>query len=153
MSITAAVDRAIKICYIIGMKKVIFTFLQFTWGIIQNLSGLVCLLWLMLTGKHGRIYRFKEAVVTDWERRDSVALGMFVFFGHGRDENAPRMLRHEYGHTVQSVILGPFFLPVIGLPSFIWAAGGWKRKKKKGSYFDFYTEHWADRLGGVFEKK
>ena len=44
-------------------------------------------------------------------------------------------------------------LPVIGLPSFIWAAGGWKRKKKKGSYFDFYTESWADRLGGVFGKK
>ncbi len=134
------------------MKRIVFTALQFTWGIIQNIVGLLCLLWLLLTGKHGRIYGFNEAVITEWERRDSVALGMFVFFGHGRDENAPRMLRHEYGHTVQSIILGPFFLPVIGLPSFLWAAGLWKRKKTKGSYFDFYTESWADRLGGVWKK-
>ena len=59
-------------------------------------------------------------------------------------------LMHEYGHTIQSQKLGPIYLLVIGLPSLIWAGcfETWRIKHKK-SYYVFYTEKWADKLGGV----
>jgi len=66
-------------------------------------------------------------------------------------------IKHEYGHQLQSYILGPLYLLVIGLPSGLWC---WfiqdlvnKNRKKKGkptlSYYWFYTESWANKLGGV----
>ena len=57
---------------------------------------------------------------------------------------------HEYGHTIQSNFLGPLFLIIIGLPSIIWA-GCFDRYRRKHniSYYQFYTEKWADALGGV----
>lgn len=60
--------------------------------------------------------------------------------------------RHEaLGHGAQSRILGPFYLPVIGLPSIIWA---WLYPCKafpytRNGYYKFWTEKWADKLAGV----
>ncbi len=62
---------------------------------------------------------------------------------------------HEYGHTVQSLILGPLYLFVIGIPSFLWAlppATRW-RARHKIPYSALYTERWADRNGARFAKK
>ena len=57
---------------------------------------------------------------------------------------------HEKGHRIQSKILGPFYLIVIGLPSLIWATlHSSVRRLGTIDYFSFYTEKWADRLGGV----
>ena len=66
-------------------------------------------------------------------------------------------IKHEYGHQLQSYILGPLFLLVIGLPSGLWC---WfiqdlinKKRKKKNKpeldYYWFYTESWANKLGKV----
>lgn len=57
---------------------------------------------------------------------------------------------HEYGHSVQSLIVGPFYFIVIGLPSTVWSFGqryNELRKKNKISYFSFFTEKWANYLG------
>lgn len=59
-------------------------------------------------------------------------------------------LAHEYGHTMQSHMLGIFYLIVIGAPSIIWAGCFDKYREKTGkSYYSFFTEKWADKLGGV----
>ena len=59
-------------------------------------------------------------------------------------------LAHEYGHTIQSHKLGPLYLFVIGAPSLIWAGCFEKyRIKHNKSYYSFFTERWADKLGGV----
>jgi len=59
-------------------------------------------------------------------------------------------IAHEYGHTIQSHKLGPLYLLVIGLPSVVWA-GCFEnyRKKHNISYYSFYTEASADKLGRV----
>ena len=59
-------------------------------------------------------------------------------------------VRHESGHSIQSKYLGPFYLLIIGLPSIIWAGcfSGY-RQKHNISYYSFYTERSADKLGGV----
>ena len=76
-------------------------------------------------------------------------MGCFIFM----DERALRdrpLLVHEYGHTIQSALLGWLYLPVIVLPSVLWfslPALRRYRKKHRRSYYAFYTERWANRLG------
>jgi hypothetical protein len=51
---------------------------------------------------------------------------------------------------VQSLILGPLFLPVMGIPSFLWCnlpVCRRMRKEKGLSYYRFYPESTANRLG------
>lgn len=76
-----------------------------------------------------------------------VALGRYIFIYKGYNDLL-RVVRHEQGHVVQSRILGPLYLLVIGLPSIIWAATHkWLAPSK--DYYWFYTEAWANKLGGL----
>ena len=61
-----------------------------------------------------------------------------------------RLLVHEFGHTIQSLVLGPLYLPVIGLPSAIWLNTpqlSRRRRNAESSYYAFFTERWANHLG------
>ena len=59
-----------------------------------------------------------------------MGIGMFIFISEkcpkglesnlSMQETFERTKVHEYGHTIQSIILGPLFLLVIGIPSCIW---------------------------------
>ena len=120
------------------------TLIQATWGLLQNVAGLVVLLVL---GRGRRRYRFRAALVTEWALAGGLSLGAFVFVPKG----CPRSLMvHEYGHTVQSLILGPLYLPIIGLPSMLWAnlpACRNRRRTRGISYYSFFPERWANALG------
>ena len=92
-------------------------------------------------------FSFKGALGTFWDRDDGVSLGMFIFVPGDADEH---MIVHEYAHTIQSLMLGPLYLPVVGLCSMIWnrnpsAGRGWR--SGKASYYDFFTERWAEYIG------
>ena len=59
-------------------------------------------------------------------------------------------IKHEYGHTRQSLYLGPLYLLIIGLPSITWAGlYGKVIKYSINGYYKFYTEKWADKFGKV----
>ena len=90
----------------------------------------------------------------------SVSLGLFVFVTSepyfakkyegeiSAEELSKRLLVHEYGHTIQSLILGPLYLIVIGIPSTLWGfLGGKKRRDEQVPYGAFFTEKWANQLG------
>ncbi|MBR0085918.1 MAG: hypothetical protein IJL97_05125 [Lachnospiraceae bacterium] len=135
--------------------KLLNTIIQFTWGLPQNLLGLA----LYLKYKNRPHHRFRDAVVTEWDREGSMSLGTFIFLEKGSmperhfkpDRITRDLLTHEYGHTVQSLMLGPLYLPVIGVPSFIWCNVPLFQKlrsSKNISYYKAYPEAWADRLGG-----
>jgi len=80
-----------------------------------------------------------------------ISLGMFIIINGNRDDYwASTTKVHEYGHTLQSLILGPLYLFIIGIPSFIWCNAKKfvkMRKDKNISYFDFYPEKRANYLG------
>ncbi len=133
---------------------------QMTWGLPQNLLG--ALLWLRWARQPH--FRWRGAFVTVWPGATSMSLGLFLFLaptrtalgsadGKGHDgvgRANHRVLVHEYGHTVQSLLLGPLYLPVIGLPSILWCrlpALRRYRQKKQLSYYRLYTEHWASVWG------
>lgn len=75
----------------------------------------------------------------------SVTLGSYIFLSPRATDTT---VRHEWGHTRQSLILGPLYLIVIGIPSIIWAATH-RTIAPNTDYFDFFTEKWANKLGDV----
>lgn len=80
-----------------------------------------------------------------WKLTSGISLSTYyVIVRQGADSNT---VKHEKGHTIQSLILGPSYLIIIGLPSIIWA--GLIHKHTSKPYYWFYTEAWADKLGGV----
>ncbi len=122
------------------MKRALYIILQWTWGIVQTLIGAI--LFIIFINKKHSFYN--GAVATQWGFSCGVSLGMFIFVD---DEN--ELLPHEYGHTLQSLILGPLYVFVIMLPSLCWAGIPlFKniRRSKKLPYSFFYTEKWADYL-------
>jgi hypothetical protein len=79
----------------------------------------------------------------------SISLGSYIFLcpAHWNNETVKR---HELGHTKQSLYLGWLYPLVVGVPSLIWAGCfDWYRKKYRVSYYDFYTEKWADKLAKI----
>ena len=134
------------------IRLFIYYSLQMTWGILQNVLGLFVWLYVLATGPKEKRHFFYGALVTRWKSKASMSLGMFLFLGTD-DE---RVIVHEYGHSIQSLILGPFYLPVIGIPSFIWAnSPHYIRNRKRGryKYTSFYPEKWANHLGRLFTGK
>ena len=82
-------------------------------------------------------------------RFGSISLGTYVFLCpfHWKSEQT---LRHELGHTKQSYMLGWLYIPIILIPSMIWASCFNKyRRERNVSYYSFYTEKWADKLAGI----
>ena len=135
------------------MREIAYMLVQLTWGLPQTLVGaLVCL----VTPTDERRFRFHGAVVTTWESHKALSLGPFVFL-HGPDAGPDVLARvdrsllvHEYGHTLQSLILGPAYLAVIGLPSALWLNAPplvARRERTGSSYYAFFTERWANHLG------
>lgn len=66
-----------------------------------------------------------------------ISLGPIAYVSEYLSKNDAGVAHELDGHTVQSKILGPLYLFVIGLPSIIWAMS---YDYKKQCYYDFYTE-------------
>ena len=97
-----------------ALLLILYWLLQWTWGIIQNLVGLTA---FIVVGR-GRARGYHGAAVRSWNLSGSMTLGMFILMDRG---HGPDILAHEWGHTIQSIILGPLYLLAVGLPSIIWA--------------------------------
>jgi len=135
--------------------RALYLLVQCTWGLLQTAAGMA----VFLRFRKHRHYCFHGAVVTEYPLDASLSLGLFVFLSDhpsvDRSGQIPhrdiprRLLVHEYGHTIQSLLLGPLYLPVIGLPSALWANLPCCRRKwmGKASYFRFFTERSANYLG------
>lgn len=86
----------------------------------------------------------------------AVSLGHFVFWGTVDSSFVrvnPQNRDHEYGHALQSRMLGPAYLLVVGVPSSLRVAYARAQclvtRKPWDAYYDGFPENWADRLGGV----
>lgn len=136
------------------MKKFLFYLLQFTWGLPQNLVGLIAFLVMRKTCRHERFHNaFVTYVQTD-KPFGGVSLGIFIFVNADRTGEWLHDTRiHEYGHTIQSIVLGPIWPFVIALPSVIWCNFPplcRYRKEKDISYYALYCEGWANLWGSRF---
>lgn len=132
------------------VTRLFYWLLQWSWGLLQNFCGLMVFIYLYLKDSSREVRMYNGAILTNWGASSSMGLGMFIFCGHSKSSDYHEVLVHEYGHTVQSAFLGPLFLPVIGIPSFLWAFIPYfvkMRKEKNIRYTQFYPESWANHLG------
>ena len=99
---------------------------------------------------------YQDAKLYRWKLKGGMSLSNIIFIPFDFNDEQKKEIyyqnyvKHEYGHSIQSKYIGIFYLLIIGLPSIIWAGCFEKyRKKHNKSYYDFYTERFADKLGGV----
>ena len=127
------------------MKRLLVMLLQCTWGIVQTLMGAVVFL-KQIRCPH-RLYR--GCIETQWDSRGGMSLGLFIFTPNEESERARKVRVHEYGHCIQSIVLGPLYL-IVGLISVTWANLPYFRKlrrEKKIPYTSCFVESWASRWG------
>lgn len=117
--------------------------LLFIWQFPQMILGLLLRLVFRGSDKY-----YKYAIVRrSTKMRGGIALGKYIIINQWMSEDT---VRHEYGHYLQSRKLGWFYLLIVGIPSLLWAAiYGRLIKESDNGYYEFFTERWADRLGGV----
>lgn len=131
------------------MKAAAKIFLQvilYIWQLPQNIAGLV--VGFFLEGQTVPCGDNRVRVRSTDKIAGGVSLGRYVYLAGTLTTS--KYIRHELGHCAQSRLLGPLYLLVIGLPSILWAwARGWSETLSAFDYSAFYTEKWADRLGGV----
>ncbi len=126
------------------MEK-IKSILKYIWQLPQNIIALIYLGYLIAEKQIPAVEAYKGAKVYTKYSSGSVTLGNYIFVSSRATENT---IKHEWGHTRQSLLLGPLYLIIIGIPSILWAMTHRTIAPDK-SYNWFYTEAWADKLGDV----
>lgn len=125
--------------------RTILNILFFFWELPQNLLGI--LLTFIFATDNCLVYKGKKIRICN-NFPGGISLGNYIWVrGYPNNTRTWNIVKHKWGHTRQSRMLGPLYLIVVGLPSLIWAAI--YTEKVGYSYYDFYTESWADELGGV----
>lgn len=134
--------------WVLNLFLFLVDFVLFLWQIPQNFLGLVVGSFLLINKKLDSIslqktgtliFLFKEG---NW----GVSLGDFIFLPVYTNQKS---VNHEYGHHIQSLILGPLYLIVIGIPSAIRNRIWYFKKLPSQDYYKGFPENWADRLGKV----
>ena len=128
------------------------------WQLPQNIVGLIVLVIMgyekVLTAENGNKVYFSTSMPGGISLGKYSIISKYYIRSHMTDKAILDLdvTRHEaLGHGTQSRYLGPLYLPVVGLQSIIWA---WIYPCKafpysKNGYYRFWTESWADKLGGV----
>lgn len=135
------------------MKKIIsylvFYILQFSYGIIMNVIGLLVAIFMLLTFHKPHKFGPSVVFITKIMNGSGISFGMFFLVGEEYDDY---VIHHESGHGIQNIIFGPLFLFLVGIPSIIRY---WYREFKyyrkgldpKTEYDDIWFEGQATKLG------
>ena len=134
------------------IMKYIKNLILFIWQLPQHLLAILYIGYLIMMSKDlGIDSRYKQAIVIACIMRGAVTLGNYVFVGLNSEYR--KTVKHELGHTIQSKILGPLYLIVIGIPSITYC--GLRRifpSLRKKNYYNFYTERTANYLSEKYIK-
>ena len=134
------------------IMKYIRNLILFIWQLPQHIIALIYFGYLVMMCKDlGIDSRYKQATVIPCIMRGAITLGNYVFVGLNSEYK--ETVKHELGHTIQSKILGPLYLIVIGIPSITYC--GLRRlfpSLRKKNYYNFYTEKWANNLSEKYIK-
>ena len=133
------------------MKRVLFIFLQCTWGFAQTLIGF-CFFLVNIKKEH---HFYRCCIETKWNYHGGLSLGLFIFTPKDSFDNRDLIRVHEYGHTIQSLLLGPFMF-FVGVISVIWGDLPYFEKKRREQgvpYTACFVEAWASKWGELVTKE
>jgi hypothetical protein len=137
------------------MKKFnkLYYALTFTWGLLPNILGSFVALFFKYALKAEITQRYGRWIFIAGDAWGGLSLGNFIFMSKSAAKG-PSTLRHEIGHSLQNIILGPLFLFVIGIPS---AARYWyretpfyKNSSNKTDYDSIWFEGQATEWGNMY---
>ena len=96
------------------LSKVWYYIISLTWGLPLNLVGILCAVILLITGHkpEKNVYGWVFRVGKGW---GGVNLGMFSIISKTAG-NGTKI--HEFGHSIQTCIFGPFIIIFVVIPSF-----------------------------------
>lgn len=123
------------------LKYIGFYIIQWTWGIVMNIFGALCIFFAWITGE--KIYRCGPFVYAYSRVCKNCAFeaGMFFILGYGCESSGP----HEIGHSLQNLVFGPFMPFIVSIPSAIrfWYRE-YKKSKGEGSSLPPYDSIWIE---------
>lgn len=133
-------------------KDVLITTLVWIWQFPQNLlavflEGILCFAANRGVDFYGKSVIFSMCIYS------AMSLGNYIFINpYYSEEDLKNVMKHEYGHCIQSLLLGPLYLFIIGIPSILHSIihGILGRIGLKWDYNKFYTEKWANYLSNKF---
>jgi len=138
----------------ISKHKVLYYILNFTWGLPLTIVGYFLMLvlspWAKIK-KYGYIYYIEIQSNASW------GLSMGTTFITGlRGSSSYGLKEHEFGHTVQNAIFGPFMIFIVSIPSFIRCnyrsfIRTINPNLVKGAYYDIWFESTASTIGEWYE--
>ena len=151
----------VKAATFIGVHKVLYYILNFTWGLLGNIIGgivFLCTLPIRLPRKKTMFIwsiqnnlavhstKVRNYLTYNW----GFSLGIFFFTSMGVYNNV-NLCSHEFGHSCQNALYGPFQLFLVLIPSVIryW----WRlslehhNKPLKTAYDDAWFEGSASKIG------
>ena len=135
------------------LKRHVYTAAQWTWGLPQTMIGAA----LYAAHKSDSHFDYRGAKATAWDRSTGISLGKYIFVPRRADGSSGRfILEHEYGHSLQSLILGPFYLLLVGAPSLLWHRLPYFRHKRirtGKSYYSAPFEKTANVLASISKKR
>lgn len=139
------------------MSKALNNFIKallLIWELPQNIAGAF---YFIIHGVFAKTFIIDDGdsfeMYSD-KQRGGVSLGVFRIYKAEYYKSSAYYVKlkrmHEKGHRQQSKWLGPLYLIIIGIPSIIWATlHSFCKPISKIDYYWFYTEKWADKIGGV----
>ena len=159
------------------MKKVLlgigYWILQLTWGIIITISGLFVSLFILIF-MHKKAHFHKNGfswIIEIGDNWGGLELGAIALCGSYAQKDSPcyspnwyeHTRRHEFGHTIQNIILGPLYIFIVGLPS---VCRYWYQyfKARKGqdlpddwydckAWFEYTASSWGTKAINKLENK
>ena len=115
------------------------------WQLPQHILALGLVVLCAIRGI--KLRRDGEIIVMERFWAGGVCLGEYVFVPESGDGNKTR--QHELGHRIQSRILGPLYLLIVGIPSACLCLAANRSRRINQTYFEHFPENWANRLGHV----
>ena len=127
------------------VKRGLYLLVQCTWGLLQTLVGL----GFFIANRKCAHGWYRCAMDTKWNAKGGLSLGMFIFTPKDEVPNARLIRVHEYGHTIQALLLGPLML-LVGIISVAWGSIPYfarLRWEKQLPYTACFAEYWASAWG------
>jgi hypothetical protein len=129
--------------------KVLQVLSRFTWELPQQVIGVLIAQSVNVVGGIKNAYSMNGALILESKFIDpevGYTMGNVITVGLG---SSPSTISHEYGHYIQSRMLGPLYTPFVVPQSLIWATG-YGMGLFGIDYERFYIEGWSTQLGNKF---
>jgi hypothetical protein len=135
------------------LSRVWFYILSFTWGCLLTVPGCLTTLILIICGYRPKpnAYGWYIEIGETWGGFNSGPCSLVC------KNPSKYLLQHEFGHSIQNCIFGPFIIPFIVIPSICryWyriIIVNWLKKPQNElpDYYDIWFERSASELGALY---